>query len=208
MSHPKHDKVEWLTLSEASKRLNVHPTTLRRWADDGKIPYMLTPGGHRRFASSDVVQVSARQAGRQLGPVERIWADHALERTREALSARRDDSWLQNHDEESRRKHREMGQQLMELTLNFLTAPDEDDGLVERAREIGRRYGQAAEEKGMPVAAALRVSMLFRDSLVTAAVELPDNMRIPAGSQARLLKRINKMLDSVQLGVVEVFGSE
>ena len=38
----------WLSLKAASKKLNVHPTTLRRWADNGDIPVMLTPGGHRR----------------------------------------------------------------------------------------------------------------------------------------------------------------
>ena len=40
----------WLTLSQAAQELGVHLTTLRRWADNGDIPVMLTPGGHRRFA--------------------------------------------------------------------------------------------------------------------------------------------------------------
>ena len=43
-----HDQI-WLTLSEAAEQLGVHPTTLRRWADNGDIPVSVTPGGHRRF---------------------------------------------------------------------------------------------------------------------------------------------------------------
>ena len=47
--------VNWLTLQEASRMLGVHPSTLRQWADSGKIPIVRTPGGHRRFAESDVL---------------------------------------------------------------------------------------------------------------------------------------------------------
>ena len=32
----------------------VHPTTVTRWAKTGKIPFILTPGGHRKFRESDV----------------------------------------------------------------------------------------------------------------------------------------------------------
>ena len=39
----------WLSLGPASRLLGVDPDTLRRWADDGRIPAYTTPGGHRRF---------------------------------------------------------------------------------------------------------------------------------------------------------------
>ena len=48
----------WLSLKQAADRLGIHPTTLRRWADSGEIPVMLTPGGHRRFAISDIERFS------------------------------------------------------------------------------------------------------------------------------------------------------
>ena len=35
--------------------LSVYPTTLRRWADSGSIPYFRTPGRHRRFRTADLV---------------------------------------------------------------------------------------------------------------------------------------------------------
>ena len=62
--------VKWLSLQEASNMLGVHPSTLRQWADSGKIPTVRTPGGHRRFAESDVRAVlepePLRPAGVQL----------------------------------------------------------------------------------------------------------------------------------------------
>jgi excisionase family DNA binding protein len=39
----------WLSLGPASQLLGVDPGTLRRWADEGRVPVYTTPGGHRRF---------------------------------------------------------------------------------------------------------------------------------------------------------------
>lgn len=196
----------WLTLSAAAKRLNVHPTTLRRWADEGQIAFMLTPGGHRRFAASDVSALAERRHSiRGFGPVERIWAEQALQRTREVLMEARNDGWLQKYDGEARDRHRQLGQQLMTLTREYLTADDEEEWLVARARDIGKRYGNYARALGLPVTEALQASMFFRDALVTTAVQLSENVRIPPRSQGLLLERINTILNTVQLGVVEAY---
>ena len=61
----------WLPLGQAANRLGVHPTTLRRWADKGDIPFFLTPGGHRRFAVSDLdAFAEMHRRRRSLVPVE------------------------------------------------------------------------------------------------------------------------------------------
>lgn len=38
-----------LNIKEASKYLNVHPDTLRRWDREGKLVPVKTDGGHRRY---------------------------------------------------------------------------------------------------------------------------------------------------------------
>ncbi len=38
-----------LTLGEAAERLGVHENTMRKWADQGIVPAVRRPGGHRRF---------------------------------------------------------------------------------------------------------------------------------------------------------------
>ncbi len=48
---------QMLTISEAAKRLYVHPNTLRRWADKGLIKvYCISGRGDRRFTVKDIVQ--------------------------------------------------------------------------------------------------------------------------------------------------------
>ncbi|MCK4773407.1 MAG: helix-turn-helix domain-containing protein [Candidatus Krumholzibacteria bacterium] len=199
----------WLKLSDAAAKLNVHPTTLRRWADEGKIPYMVTPGGHRRFASSDVVHLGERRhTVRRVGPVERIWANHALKRTREAIMAQHQESWLKEQDDAARGRNRLLGQQLMAVTMKYLIAEEEDEGLLDEARNIGRQYGRSARETGLPIIDALQASMFFHDKLLAAAIELPDNVRIPPSSQLQMLNRINRVLNTAQLGVAGAYGEE
>ncbi|NJM08455.1 helix-turn-helix domain-containing protein [Candidatus Gracilibacteria bacterium] len=72
MSEP-HETIH-LSLAEASKRLGVHATTLRRWADAGAIPVYMTPGGHRRFASGDIEALIAgeRQHSHELYKLEHV----------------------------------------------------------------------------------------------------------------------------------------
>ncbi len=56
MPETKHDQTptDLLRLAEAAALLDVHPDTLRRWADEGKVRSLRTPGGQRRFTRADI----------------------------------------------------------------------------------------------------------------------------------------------------------
>ncbi len=46
---------ELLTVAQVSNRLNVHPNTVRRWAQQGLLnPYRIGPRRDRRFRPDDV----------------------------------------------------------------------------------------------------------------------------------------------------------
>lgn len=206
MQQPENEEIRWLTLSEAAKSLNVHPVTLRRWADEGQIPVMRTPGGHRRFAASDIANISERHHQvPHIGPVERIWASRALENTRAKISEHQDDHWLGRLDDQSRSTHRQLGQQLLDLVLNYLTGDDAADLLIGEARKIGRRYGEISDQNGLTLTDVLRAFMIFRDTLVKTAIELPADVSIPPSSQMLLIGRISEMLNTVQLGIAESY---
>jgi excisionase family DNA binding protein len=45
---------EWLTLGQAASFLGAAQSTVRKWADSGRLPTFYTPGGHRRFRRADL----------------------------------------------------------------------------------------------------------------------------------------------------------
>lgn len=48
---------EWLRPGDVAQLLKVHPATVTRWAKTGKLPYITTPAGHRRYSASVVASL-------------------------------------------------------------------------------------------------------------------------------------------------------
>lgn len=51
---PADEDREWLTLGQAAAYLGAAQSTVRKWADGGRLPTFYTPGRHRRFRRSDL----------------------------------------------------------------------------------------------------------------------------------------------------------
>lgn len=205
---PATERATWLPLSKAAQRLNVHPSTLRRWADNGDIPMLLTPGGHRRFATVDLDQFAQDHRVEQDAPIEEMWAGEALTQARQGLVVHRNEQWLAVYDEHARQRHRELGMQLLGLTMRFLAGEEEQEHCLEEARQIGHEYGRIAQTMGQSLSAALRASIFFRDTLVETAVHLPESAHVRPAASRQLMRRINALLNTVHLAIVEVYDAD
>jgi len=84
----------YLTIGEASVRLGVCLTTLRRWNRDDKIHCYRTPGGHRRFA---LIEVERIISGNVTEKVEGIDASGSLNGSKTAIYAR-----VSSHDQKKK----------------------------------------------------------------------------------------------------------
>lgn len=207
MMQQELDIEQWLSLSQAAKRLNIHPTTLRRWADNGDIPVMVTPGGHRRFPIVELERFSqARHGVRRLNSIEQIWADRALTVTRQGVSTPENVPWMSTIDEHTREQNRMMGRELMALTLQYISN-EGDVRLLDEARRIGYEYGRTCQRIGMPLADALRAAIFFRDTMIETALQLPENVNIRPEANMSLLRRINNLLNAVHLAIAEVYDA-
>ena len=51
---------EYLRAGEAARILHVSPKTISRWAKEGKIPHIVTLGGHRRFPRTEIEALISR----------------------------------------------------------------------------------------------------------------------------------------------------
>ncbi|HLF27462.1 MAG TPA: helix-turn-helix domain-containing protein [Anaerolineae bacterium] len=197
---------DWLNLNTAAQRLGVHPTTLRRWADSGDIPVMLTPGGHRRFAVADLERFESKRHGlRVLSGLEQMWADQAIDRTRQELQTSPNTGWLQAFDAEEREHKRLLGRRLMGVILQYVSLTEGGEALLAEARSIGHEHAEDALKLGLSLTSALEAAMFFRDSMVEAAIHLPETAHLRPTANVQLLRRINTVLNTVQLAIAEAY---
>lgn len=197
MSHAEPVSPAWLSLDEASKRLNIHPGTLREWADKGRIPSVRTPGGHRRFSEADVSAMRA-QVAPDLSLLMNATVGHARIATTAGLLA--SESWYSRFDEAAKKRQRELGIDLMQLLISFLG--DLDRGWSNEIQEMGGRYGQLARDVGLSLGDAMRAFHLFED-LVRSSVDQLHAAR--AGGTNELEHSTGWFLNEVRVAMVESF---
>ena len=195
---------QWLSLKEAARRLGVHPTTLRRWADAGQIHVWLTPGGHRRFAVADVVSFAEERQRASPAP-EQHWANQALDHTRREIAAHQHAHWLQAADDAERETQRQLGRRLMAMVFQYVSSESGEE-LLAQARLIGYEYADQNSRLGLLLTEALEAFLVFRDSLAEVALQLPEASSAGQETHHRVLRRLNTILNTVQLAMVDRYG--
>jgi excisionase family DNA binding protein len=183
---------DWLSLDEAAKRLNVHPTTLRDWADKGRIRTFRTPGGHRRFSEEDVAAM-----GSQPKPDLSLLMHATVGQTRMATSRMATESWYARFDEEAKARQRELGMDLVQFLVLFLANSTRD--WTNEIQEIGQRYASLARQAGLSVGDAMRAFHLF-DGLVRSSVNDLSAARLTRGD---LEQSVGWFLNEVEVAMVE-----
>jgi excisionase family DNA binding protein len=196
----------WLTISDAARRLGIHPTTLRRWADEGQIPVMFTAGGHRRFSTSGIERLrKERTRLRAVYKLEERWAEQALSRARERVIAHQEMKWLAGFDESDREKKRLLGRRLLELMLQYISSSQGGQEIIDEARRIGYEHAQNTLGLGMSFKDALQAAIFFRDTMMEVAIDLPETANVRAGANTTFLRRINELMNTFQLAIAEVY---
>jgi excisionase family DNA binding protein len=164
--------VKWLSLKEASRMLGVHPSTLRQWADAGKIHTVRTPGGHRRFAETDV------RALLEPEPLEpsgiQFLVQSPLGRSRLEVSGGKlsEQEWYQRLDETASAEHREMGRKLLSLFMQYLTQPSDRATILDEARSLGRTFGERSLVNQLTLTEAASAFLYFQDFLVDGVTKM------------------------------------
>lgn len=200
------DRTEWLSLSEASDLIGVHPSTLRRWADAGTIHCSRTPGGHRRF---------------QRGALQRFLAERELEEDdggeNTGLEAVEVDA-MQMEAMMRRQWHapfvqaevvgrmRELGQRLLGLLIQYLTRREDDERFLKEGREIGYDYGHESYAANIELLDAVEAFLYFRVNFSKTASQLPATARVTDGHESvRFHARMDRFMNAVLLGLIAAY---
>ena len=163
---------DWLSLTEASESLGVHPTTLRRWTDSGNIPLFRTPGGHRRFRTADLASwMEGTQTTASAAQLEAV-VQGAVGFTRQEIAEKRvwNESWyLAFNCEEGRQRMRDAGRRLLGLAIQYMSRTRNQEPVLQEGRRIGEFYGQQCARHKMGLVDTMRAFFFFREALLRAA---------------------------------------
>ena len=195
-----------LTLSEAAGRLNVHPATLRRWADNGDILVVITPGGHRRFPIAEIERLSGdhtvTESSEEVGS---SLVAAALSNARSEIAQHPDYAWTADMSETERIQMRSMGRHVMSLLERFVAEGEDDSHLILAAKSMGREYASSTRGIGMNLSAVLQAMTFFRDRILEAAVSLPAAAKMNQEVSKRLIRRVNTFLNTILLSLADSF---
>ena len=51
---PQPSELRYLRTAQVAELLHVSPKTVSRWAQEGRLPYVRTLGGHRRYPDAEI----------------------------------------------------------------------------------------------------------------------------------------------------------
>jgi excisionase family DNA binding protein len=82
---------EFLSRSRVAKMFSVSPSTVTRWADEGKLTYIRTLGGHRRYQKEGIIELvrmlnMEERVKTITVEIPRLYGDHHTTAVRQALS--------------------------------------------------------------------------------------------------------------------------
>ncbi|MGD8398401.1 MAG: helix-turn-helix domain-containing protein [Anaerolineae bacterium] len=202
------DEIGWLSLTEASDRLGVHPSTLRRWADAGDVPCFRTPGGHRRFRHGDLLAWMQGQRATALVPLPDALVQSAVGYTRHEMARQgvSHESWYAAFQgEEARQQMRDTGRRLFGLAVQYMSRTRDHEPVLQEGRRIGDYYGQQSARRGVSLADTVRALFFFRESLLRAAKPGQANPGQYDAEDVRIHRQLRHFLDEVMYACLDSY---
>lgn len=192
---------DWLPLRAASELIGVHPTTLRVWANQGRVASQRTAGGHRRFRKADLEQWARTQ--RDPSPGVQMLIHSALGRVRMTMD-RAGLPGFDRLDDKARAQHRELGRRLLTDLATALEAYAEQSPPSSTAHTLGGDYARLSQRQGFALTEAVEAFLFFRDSLIDSLIQMATYADVSASPDwLTVSRRLNEFTNAVLLGLIE-----
>ncbi|MBC7223010.1 MAG: helix-turn-helix domain-containing protein [Anaerolineae bacterium] len=200
----------WLGLSGAAEYLGVHYTTLRRWADEGHVPCIRTPGGRRRFALPDLERFleARREPALPSPPALEGTGLLDLARGRIAREVLPRQERLGQLDDAHRQGFRLEGRRLLGLLIQFAGRKSGGEVFMEEGRRMMAQHALRCHQAGLTLADAVQTYLLFSRSLLDAMYGTSFLNGSEDVQGLRLYRRMNDFLDALLLALVEHYPQE
>lgn len=199
----KENTSEWLTLTQAAELLGVHPSTVRRWSDEGHIPVHRTEGKHRRYRRSEI-ELWALTSGQSDSAGPEDIAQHTLRHIRFQIneSSLEDEPWYQKLSEEARLQYRQSGRILVQGLTNYIS--HDRQNAIDEACSVGYAYASRGHRYSLSHIDAVRAFLFFRNILLEAMISVYQESRIPSGpAWQEMLHKFHAFTDQIMVSLLE-----
>ena len=197
---------QWLGLSDVATMLGVHPSTVRSWADQGRLPVHRTHGGHRRFRREDV-DLWLRSQKETVIPID-LMVQSALRRTRLEINEGKmaDQAWYQKLSQESREQYRMSGRSLLLGLISYLSDGTESDAADAEARSLGYEYASRGQRCGLDSVEAVNAFLFFRNVMFEAMVQFYEEASVTSPQLwSQMVRRIQAFTDRILLTLLDTY---
>lgn len=196
----------WLDLSAAADLLGVHSTTLRRWADDGQVPFYRTPGGRRRFRQSELlVFLESRRVGVDSSLPALMSAASPTIAARFSHGEVGRAPWYGKIDEGQRVEMRNEGRQLMAVLMQYATRSNGGEVFLAEGARMAHHYGQMCRKAGLSLVETVQAFVQVRRSIMDSVYEAGALAGSPDPDTWRLYDRMNNFLDNMLLATLDAY---
>lgn len=203
-ARPRRQGPEWMTLGEASAFLGVDASTLRAWADAGRVPAYRTPGGHRRFdraALEAFLERSRREPERKLAE---LIGPHAAYLIPDAVEQIRRQRWYRLLDDTTARQIGGICHGLMDALAGYLAGGARQREALHAGEEAGAALGRAVASLGLDAAEATEAYLFFKGIIGDAVTR---RLPLSPDGKVRSLRRIDAFLSRVLLRMMTAFAA-
>lgn len=203
------DRSGWVGLGEASRLLGISPGTLRRWADEGRVPVFTTPGGHRRFPRQALRALLPSARPRRptlarLGATPERIARAYRPRRPTAAAEPQPDPILARLSEDERARFRERGRRLVGLLIEHLDAPDRAsrDLALQEARQVAAEHGRVLAGLGLSLTDAVAAFLRFRAPFLAELATLARRRSLDTREATVLLTDADRATDALLVAMM------
>jgi excisionase family DNA binding protein len=190
-------------MRRACEILGVNQSTLRQWTDSGRVPFFLTPGGHRRYRESDLRALASPAASPSGAAVTTVLLGSQDRYQAVIRKAIQTSSWYARFDDDARHQFRLLGSSMLGLLTTYVSGETrrERERALKRARDLAAEYGETAARLGLSLAEATEAFLLFRNPVLDTVHRWLADQPASAPGAGEALRRVTAFMDQVLLSM-------
>ena len=192
-----------VSISEASNALGVSEAALRQWTDEGKIKAFITPGGHRRYARTELKKfVNSNQ---KAGGIKDLVAglEDTVQLHRDIARATLDATpWYNKLSEEVQKHLADLGRRQLNLITRYLTEPSKREEIIKQSKDVGYDLGETLAKLGLPLTDSVEAFMQHRSPITKATTQLMKKGEAFNGRAVEAIPLADLVMDAALVSLV------